>query len=168
MNTQTGFAPVNKAQLYYEIAGEGQPMILLHAGVADCRMWDEQFAAFAAYYKVICYDLRGFGRSAATEGSYSHHKDLAGLLDFLQIEQALLMGVCYGAGIAVDFALTYPQQVAALVLGTPSIDGYPVTEPVRQFWQEEEAALKQNDLETAVSLNLSLWREQNDFSISSQ
>ncbi len=52
MSIQTGFAPVNGAQLYYEIAGEGQPMILLHAGVANCRMWDEQFAAFAEHYRV--------------------------------------------------------------------------------------------------------------------
>ena len=64
MQAQTGFAPINGAQIYYEVAGAGQPMILLHAGVADGRMWDDQFDEFAQRYRVVRFDWRGFGRSA--------------------------------------------------------------------------------------------------------
>ena len=69
MQTQTGLAPINGAQLYYEVAGSGQPMILLHAGVADGRFWDDQFAVFTQHYRVIRFDLRGFGRSVMPEAA---------------------------------------------------------------------------------------------------
>ena len=157
MPTKTGFAPTNGAQLYYEIAGTGQPMILIHAGVADCRMWDDQFATFAQQYRTIRCDLRGFGRSAMPSGRFSHHDDLAGLLDFLQVDQAIVLGVSFGGKVAVDFALAYPQRVTALVLGAPSIGGAEPTERIIQFWEEEETAVEQGNLATAVALNLHLW-----------
>jgi pimeloyl-ACP methyl ester carboxylesterase len=59
---ETGVAPVNGAKLYYEIAGSGRPLVLLHAGLMDCRMWDDQFSDFAQHYRVIRYDLRGYGK----------------------------------------------------------------------------------------------------------
>ena len=63
ISARTGFFGPEGARLYYEVAGEGEPLLLLHAGVTDSRMWDEQFASFARHYRVIRYDLRGFGRS---------------------------------------------------------------------------------------------------------
>ncbi|HEY7415480.1 MAG TPA: alpha/beta hydrolase, partial [Ktedonobacteraceae bacterium] len=56
---EQGFLDVEGARLYYEVTGTGEPLLLIHAGVADCRMWSEQVAAFAPYYRVICYDLPG-------------------------------------------------------------------------------------------------------------
>src|SRR4051812_40671751 len=76
----TGFAQVNGARLYYEAAGAGHPLVLVHAGIADCRMWDEQVDAFAEHHRVIRYDLRGFGRSDMPPGPFAHHDDLRGLL----------------------------------------------------------------------------------------
>lgn len=157
MQKQTGFAPINGAQLYYEIAGDGQPMILIHAGVADGRMWDEQFAEFAQQYRIVRYDMRGFGRSAMPSGTFSNHGDVAGLLDFLQIEQAIVVGISFGGKIAIDFALAYPERVTKLVLGAPSIGGTTPSERILQFWEAEEAAMDAEDLETAVELNLKLW-----------
>lgn len=157
MNIHTGLAPINGAQLYYEIAGDGQPMILIHAGVADGRMWDEQFAEFAQQYRVVRYDMRGFGRSAMPSGTFSNHGDVAGLLDFLQIEQAIVVGISFGGKIAIDFALAYPERITRLVLGAPSIGGTKPSERILQFWEAEEAAMDAEDLETAVSLNLQLW-----------
>lgn len=157
MQTQTGFAPINGAQIYYEVAGTGPPLILLHAGVADGRFWDDQFATFANHYRTIRYDMRGFGRSAIPPGQFSQHDDLAGLLDFLQVAQANVLGVSYGGKVAIDFALAYPQRVTALVLGAPSIGGAEPTERILQFWEEEETAVEQGNLDHAVELNLRLW-----------
>ncbi|WP_420642195.1 alpha/beta fold hydrolase [Candidatus Leptofilum sp.] len=157
MHIETGFAPVNGAQLYYEIAGEGQPMLLIHAGVADCRMWEAQFAGFAEQYRVIRYDMRGFGRSAMPSGSFSNHDDVAGLLDYFQIDQAIVVGISFGGKIAIDFALAFPERVDALVLGAPSVGGTEPSERILQFWEDEGAAVEKEDWETAVSLNVRLW-----------
>lgn len=157
MQTQTGFASINGAQIYYEVAGTGPPLVLLHAGVADGRFWDDQFATLAQHYRTIRYDLRGFGRSAMPPGPFSQHEDLAGLLDFLAVEQAIVVGISYGGKVAIDFALAYPQRVTALVLGAPSIGGAAPTERMLEFWEEEETAVAQGNLDHAVELNLRLW-----------
>jgi pimeloyl-ACP methyl ester carboxylesterase len=157
MNTKTGFAPINGAQLYYEVAGTGQPMILLHAGVADGRFWDDQFPIFAQQYRVIRFDLRGFGQSVMPSGTFSNHDDVAGLLDFLQVDQAIVLGVSYGGKIAIDFALAYPDRVTALILGAPSIGGAAPSARIIQVWTEEEAAIEREDWETAVEINLRTW-----------
>ena len=157
MKSEIGFAPINGAQVYYEVAGAGRPMLLLHAGVADSRMWEEQFAVFAERYRVIRFDLRGFGRSAMPEGQFSNHSDVAALLDFLQAYQAIIVGISYGGKIALDFALAYPKRVAALVLGAPSVGGTKLSKRILQFWEAEEAAFEQEDWDTAVELNLRLW-----------
>jgi 3-oxoadipate enol-lactonase len=157
MQTQTGFAPINGTQIYYETAGTGQSMILIHAGVADSRMWDEQFATFAGQYRVVRYDLRGFGRSAMVSGQFSHHDDVAGLLDFLQLERAIVVAISFGGKIALDFALAYPQRVTALALGAPSISGVAPSARIQQIWEEEDAAIEREEWETAVELNLKVW-----------
>lgn len=154
---QKGYAPVNGAQVYYEMAGEGTPLILLHAGVADGRMWDEQFAVFARQYRVIRFDYRGFGRSVMPPGDFCNYADVAGLLDYLDAPQAIVVGISYGGLIALDFALAYPERVSALVLGAPSISGAAPSERIRQFWQAEDAAIERGDLDEAVEVNLRAW-----------
>lgn len=157
-NTQTGFAPVNGARLYYEVAGQGPALLLLHAGVADSRMWDEQFAALAQHYQVIRYDLRGFGQSLLTPGVFAHYEDVAGLLDFLGVEQTAVTGASFGGAVALDFALAYPGRVEALVLCAPAVGGYePTLAELLRFGAEEEAALERGDLEAATELNLRMW-----------
>lgn len=154
----TGFADVNGARLYYEVGGEGHSLLLLHAGVADSRMWDDQFSMFAQHYKVIRYDLRGFGKSAMPPGPFSGHEDVAGLLNFLNIEKAYVIGQSFGGYIAIDFALAYPEMVDALVLGAPNVSGYePSSEEMQRFCAEEEDALNRGDLVAATELNLRMW-----------
>jgi len=156
-NTSSGMANINSAQLYYEVKGTGQPLLLIHAGVADSRMWEAQFEAFSETYRVIRFDLRGFGHSNMPSGSFSNHEDVRALLDFLGIERVLLLGISFGGMIALDFTLAYPDYVKALVLGAPSVSGTNPSERVRQFWEEEETALESGDLEDATELNLKLW-----------
>lgn len=150
-------APVNGAQLYYEVKGDGHPLLLLHAGVADSRMWDKQFAAFSRVCRVVRFDLRGFGRSTIPPGSFSNVEDVRALLDFLKIKRTFLLGISFGGLIALDFTLAYPHYVRALVLGAPSVSGATPSQRIRQFWEEEERALEKGDIEGATELNLRLW-----------
>jgi pimeloyl-ACP methyl ester carboxylesterase len=114
--TQTGFAEINGAKIYYEVTGEGYPLLMVHAGIADKSMWDDQFEFFAQRYKVVRYDMRGFGRSAPVADDYQRHEDIRALLDFLDIDRAYLMGCSMGGGACMNFALEYPQRADALIM----------------------------------------------------
>ena len=101
----SGFAEVNGTRLYYETAGRGLEVVLIHGGLVDSRLWDAQVGPLSKRFRVVRYDLRGFGRSAAADGPFSHLEDLRALLDFLKIERASLVGLSLGGIIAADFAL---------------------------------------------------------------
>jgi len=122
---QSGIAEVNGTKLYYEMAGSGQAMVLLHGGAVDSRAWDDQFAEFAAHYRVIRYDLRGAGKSASPEKPFSNSEDLHALLQFLKVGKAYLLGISRGGGIAFDFTLDHPEMVAALVLISANLSKTP-------------------------------------------
>ena len=79
----SGFASINSARIYYRMGGKGHPLILLHAGIADSRMWWPQISTFAQSYKVVTYDLRGYGKSVMPAGYYAHSRDLRALLNTL-------------------------------------------------------------------------------------
>jgi pimeloyl-ACP methyl ester carboxylesterase len=117
-------APANGTQLYFECTGTGPPLVLIPNRSADRRVWHDQVAAFARHYQVVRYDLRGWGRSPRRMGIYRHAQDLAGLLDWLGSGRATLVGYKWGADIALDFALDWPEQVAALVLIEPLLSGW--------------------------------------------
>jgi len=111
----SGLAAVNNALIYYEIAGEGKPIVMIHAGVADHRQWNNEFSHFSNHFRILRYDLRGYGKSEPVEGEFSHLQDLNALLEALHINQPLiLMGCSMGGGLAIDFALTRPSQVRSL------------------------------------------------------
>ena len=156
-NLQTGTAKVEGADLYYEIAGEGPPLVLAHAGFVDGRMWDEQFALFAQHYRVVRYDQRGFGNSKATEGPFSHRHDLVQLLNFLRIEQAHLLGCSVGGQIIIDLALEHPERVTSLVLVSSALSGYEMQGEMPKPLQELMAAMQANDLNRAAELAVQLW-----------
>lgn len=116
---------VNGTRLYCEEAGDGPAVVLLHGFTLDTRMWDDQFLPLAQHFRVIRYDLRGFGQSALpTDTPYSHVEDLRALLDRLAIEQPALVGLSKGGAVALDFALTYPQRTQALVLIDTVLGGF--------------------------------------------
>jgi 3-oxoadipate enol-lactonase len=115
---------VNGAELYYDVGGEGRPLVLLHDGLLDLRMWDDQFVAFARLYKTIRYDRRGYGNSSEQNRPFSDVSDLYRLLHHLGIDEAYLLGISNGGKVALEFALEHPGMVAALVLVGPSLGGY--------------------------------------------
>jgi len=121
-----GFAEVNDTRLYYEIVGKGHPLVLVHGFTCDTKVWDDQFEVFAKHFRVMRYDMRGFGKSALpTIGKeYSHTKDLKALLNQLGIDYAYIIGSSMGGRIALDFTLEYPELTKALILVDSSVGGY--------------------------------------------
>lgn len=154
---QSGQAHVNGIAINYETAGIGQPVIFIHAGIADRRMWETQVQPFAEYFQVVRYDMRGFGQTPIVAGRYAHYEDLHGLLAHLGIEQAILVGCSKGGAVALDFALAYPEKVKALVLVAAAIHGFRVeTSPLPQ-----EAAIEMadeaGDLSLISELEVQIW-----------
>lgn len=140
---ETGTAPVAGGELYYEAAGSGPVLVLLHEGMLDLTMWDEQFHWLArAGYRVVRYDARGHGRSSLVDGEYAHHEDLRALLAHLGVARATLIGHSHGARVALDCALAYPDAVAALVLAAPGISGRSFSDPfLLEHIREQVAAV---------------------------
>jgi 3-oxoadipate enol-lactonase len=144
--------------LAWDAAGEGEPVVLVHAGVADRRMWDPQWVGFGGSFRAIRYDARGFGDTHAPAGPWSHHGDLVALLDELGLGRVHLVGASMGAGIAVEVALERPTAVASLVLIAPGgalLGGAP--DVLRSVWRAEGEALERGDLDAAVEVNLRAW-----------
>lgn len=161
MQRERGTVQVGGATLHYEAAGEGQALILLHAGVADHRMWDQPFAALAAHYRVVRYDARGYGASVTEDVEFSNREDLAHLMTHLGITQAHLLGVSRGGQIAVDFTLERPAMVSALVMVASGPGGFESPDPApqaesRQF-DEMEAAWTAKDFEQLADLEVRFW-----------
>ena len=121
---RTGYVQIGKYSLYYEETGKGDPLILIHGGLVDRRMWDGQFELFGRWSRVIRYDLRNQGLSHGVPDSFSYHEDLNRLMEALGIQRARLVGLSLGGKIAIDFALTHPEKVSALVLVSSGLSGY--------------------------------------------
>jgi pimeloyl-ACP methyl ester carboxylesterase len=119
-----GFAPVQGTRLFYEVKGRGPVVVLIHGGQLDCRMWDDQFPVLAQGFRTIRYDVRGYGGSLRPDRLYADAEDLAGLLDYLEVSQAHIVGLSLGGRIAIDFALAHPDRVRSLTLAGPGLSGY--------------------------------------------
>jgi 3-oxoadipate enol-lactonase len=132
----TGLAEVSGTHLYYEVAGTGQPVVLIHGFTLDTRMWDQQFDVFARRYQVVRYDVRGFGRSAVpARKPYAHHDDLKALLDHLGIVHAHILGHSMGSGIAADFVLAYPEMADSLISVGAVVHGLEWLPEFREFFR---------------------------------
>jgi pimeloyl-ACP methyl ester carboxylesterase len=129
-------------------AGEGLPVVFLHAGVCDKRMWEQQMAAVAEDgWQAIAYDRRGYGETESADVPFSHLDDLNAVLRKLDIHAAVFVGCSLGGGLAIDFALRYPGRVLGLVLIGTSVTGSPwsATEAESQIEAAEEDAFERGD-----------------------
>jgi pimeloyl-ACP methyl ester carboxylesterase len=117
----TGTTP---AGIFYEVTGAGEPVVFIHAFSVDRRMWARQAASFESRFRIVRYDLRGHGRSAAPSGPYAGYEDLREVLDTLGIPRATLVGLSAGSEVATNFALAYPNRVTRLILASPGLGGY--------------------------------------------
>jgi 3-oxoadipate enol-lactonase len=150
-------ADVNGARLYYELAGDGPAVVFVHHGIADSRVWDPQWEVFAERYRVLRYDLRGFGRSSLPGGAYVDVDDLGALLRAVGIERAALVAASMGSRVAFELALTDPDRVATLVIAPPGGYGAAESDEIRRYGEAEDEALERGDVEAAVELNVDFW-----------
>ncbi len=153
---RTDTAEVNGARITYDIVGNGHPVVLLHAGIGNRRMWEDQIAVFAERFTVIRYDARGFGDTIKPPTPFSSHADLIGLLDHLGIAQAHLVGVSLGGHTAIDTAVAAPERVSALVVVGARTGVHP-TEVLRRGWEQVDELYEAGDVAGAVELELRMW-----------
>jgi pimeloyl-ACP methyl ester carboxylesterase len=118
--------------------GNGRPLVLLHPGVGDSRIWEGLLPALTPKYRVIRYDVRGFGRSPAPEVKFSLLPDLVAVLDHFGVERAAFVGCSQGGASALGLAVEEPSRVAALVLLCPGVPGAPAREAARNSPEEDE------------------------------
>ncbi|MEZ4674297.1 MAG: alpha/beta fold hydrolase [Caldilineaceae bacterium] len=140
-------------------------MVLIHAGICDSRMWDDQVAPLAEHFQVIRYDMRGYGQTAPVDRPYAHHDDLHALLDHLGIAQAHLIGASMGGTTALDFALTYPARVRSLTLVCSEPSGYldldengeEYEEEVPDHWDQIVEAFQLGAYESVAEWEVRFW-----------
>lgn len=155
----TGYIDTGDGKLYYEIGGEGNPetLVLNHAAFLDSGMWDEQWAVFTEHYRVLRYDMRGYGKSDPVDGPRTRRHDLYTLLQTLEITHAHLLGCSMGGELVIDLALEHPELATSLVVvsGTPS--GFELQGEPPPYLFEMMAATQQGDIERASELQLRIW-----------
>ncbi len=144
--------------LNHRVEGAGPAVVLLHAGVADLRVWDEQAAALSRDHTVVRCDLRGFGGSDLAPGAtYGDAEDVLALLDDLGVARCALVAASYGGYVALQVATARPQRVERLVLLAPLAELVEPDESLRAVWAEKEALGEAGDLRGAAELNARTW-----------
>ncbi len=145
--------------IHHLVEGVGRTVVLLHAGVADLRMWDQQSAALvAAGRRVVRCDLRGYGATALEPAaSYSDAEDVLALVEELGLASFALVGASYGGYVAQQVATALPHRVERLVLICAAGDLAEPDPGLRAFWDEEAALLEAGDVAGATELNVATW-----------
>jgi len=150
----TGFVEADGANLYYEEQGDGQPVVLIHSANTNLHIWDRQFEVLSSQFRTIRYDGRGFGRSQSELVEFTDYDDLLALVDDLDLERPILIGLSLGGMTAIEFALEHPERVSGLVLAGSGLSGYAPEFPeadLERFGATRRAAAE-GDFETAANL----------------
>lgn len=148
---------IDGRELYYEVVGDGPTVVLVHSGIADSTLWDRQVDALARRFRVVRYDIAGFGRSSLRPGPLSHGRDLHALLEQLGVERTSLVGNCFGGRISLDYALVHPDAVEALVLVAPGLRDHQWSAETQRVSDQEERLFEEGDFEGAADGQVRLW-----------
>lgn len=143
--------------LAHTVAGAGAPVVLLHSGVADRRMWEPQMTALVHRFRVISPDFRGFGDSPLPPEHYADADDVAELLDHLGVTDAAVVGSSMGGLVALELTTLHPDRVNSLVLLCPAYRGVPPSAAAEAFDAAEDLLLETGDVAGAVKLNVDTW-----------
>jgi pimeloyl-ACP methyl ester carboxylesterase len=153
----SGYVNLGDGKLYYEMKGKGETLVLCHAGFVDSRMWDGQLEDFSQHYRVLRFDMRGFGKSDPARSPVSRRQDLYNLLHELGIEKAHVLGCSMGGEIAIDFTLEHPEMVSSLIIVSGIPGGFEMQgEPPSQVIEMLQS-LEQGNLERVSELQIQLW-----------
>ncbi|WP_402465399.1 alpha/beta fold hydrolase [Isoptericola aurantiacus] len=143
--------------LAHDDSGGGPSVVLLHAGVADRRMWDPVVDGLSQVFRVVRPDLRGFGDSPLPAEEYVDADDVAAVLDHLGIADAVVVGNSLGGRVALELTARHPERVRELVLVSPALREAEPGPDLLAFGAREEALLEAGDVEAAVALNVDTW-----------
>ena len=143
--------------IHVERAGTGASVVLIHAGIADRRMWDREWVEWASTLDVIRLDLRGFGLSEPQTGSFSQAGDVHAVLDDLGVDRAVLVGASYGGRVALDLAASHPDRFIGLVLAGAGLPDHQWSAEIEAFGAAEDEALEARDLDRATEVNIDFW-----------
>ncbi len=153
-----GYASSGDHLLHYIESGTGDPVVFIHAGVADSRMWLPQLKAVPEGFRFITFDLRGFGMSDVGGDGYSDHFDALAVMDHLGAESAAVVGCSIGSAIAVQVAATAPDRVSGLVLVGADSPGFEPSEPYESpEWPQAVAAFEKGEMEIVAHLDAEMW-----------
>ena len=149
---------LNGARIHYRRSGSGFPVVFLHAGVADSRMWEPQVTGLGKHFDVITPDMRGYGESELPPVAWSPIADVLALMDALNLRQAPhLVGCSIGGSAAIDFTIEHPERVSKLVLVGAGVGGQPYDEKYDQLYAEANAAEEAKDLDALNAAEMKLW-----------
>ncbi|MDA1329538.1 MAG: alpha/beta fold hydrolase [Chloroflexi bacterium] len=153
------FTEINGVRMHYDVQGEGDALVLIHAGIADLTMWDEQVAEFSKHFKTIRHDVRGWGETPDPAGKYTDHGDLGALLDHLGVDLVSVVGISNGGRIAIDFAVGNPGRMDKLIVVAPGLGGfqYPDDAFDANLSKLSEEAQAKGDIDMAAEYQTQLW-----------
>jgi pimeloyl-ACP methyl ester carboxylesterase len=148
---ERGYADIPGTRLYYETAGTGPSVVLIHAFMLDTRTWDDQFELYSRSYRVTRYDARGFGRSEVPRAGepYSHADDLAALIEQRSLGPVHVVGLSMGGRIALDFAVTHPDRLRSLTVVDTVVGGWPWSRQWLVSYSPVLAAARRGDIAAA-------------------
>lgn len=152
----TRFIDVDDTSLAYDRCGSGPTVVLLHAGLGDRRMWDDQVEPFAEHFDVIRLDARGFGESLRTEAPYRSAGDVLAVMDALEVERASLIGVSMGSETAIEVTISAPDRVSALVAVAPRT-GVAPSSALLAGWDEVNRLLEAGSVDAANEFEMHMW-----------
>lgn len=157
MTVESGFCETNGARISYEVEGTGDPVVLIHAGVANLRMWDDQVTALRDTHRLVRYDTRGYGATDTDAVEFSNRADIAALLDHLGEASAHVVGLSRGGMIALDFAIEFPERVRSLVVAAGGIGGYDADGEAPAGWEHVEAWADARDWKHVAAWETAYW-----------
>lgn len=158
MQITTGFASLDNFRMYYEEAGAGKPLLLLHSGIADHRMWATQVHAFSSHYRVITPDFRSYGKSDIPDAPYAHYIDIHEFTRQLGLTKVNVVGCSLGGKTALELAIAFPEIVEKLILVAPGLSGYEYKD-MATLEQDKilERLIQDNDQEGVVDKLIDIW-----------
>ncbi len=176
-SAQSGYAEVNGVKIWYAVFGKGQPVILLHGGLANSNYWGSLVPALSGDYQVIVMDSRGHGRSTRNSEPIGYDlmaSDVLALMDFLKVEKAALVGWSDGAIIGLDIAIHHPERLTRLFAFAANSDPDAVADisnsPVfNTYMDRAKAEYKSlsptpNDYDAFMAQVIKMWETQPHFS----
>jgi len=157
LDSPSGYAPSGDALIAYWSAGQGRPVLFIHAGIADSRMWRHQLDDVPPGFRYVSLDLRGHGATALTEARFSNHEDVLAVIDHLDIDAAVVVGCSMGGGTAFDLALNSPERVSGLVVIGTGAPGFHVDDYEPPQWPEILKAYEGGDMGRVAELEAEVW-----------